>query len=373
MLRRLLREGGAERDFLEKLDIFQQNPGLLEKYMIGSEMSLEVLDLFLTRLFGSEGLSAVADAKEAVKSVLDPPPTKRNVCEKVTEGADEPWAVVEQLQQQVQDLTRQFSALQRQLQMQGNVSQVVTSITGGGAETPGSEHVSPATCTLGSLVDDVSRLKEAERKLDSRMTAVETRSAGSEWVLWAEIQHNIEIIDLKTDPLSGIIAHLTQQCGGNVYKEGIVNVTASGCFSPGSEPENVVDLGSDAHFCSNSAPDSWIRYDFKKWRMTPTSYSIRSYSGGPGYNHPKSWVLEVSNDGIDGSWEVVDTRENNKDLNNSLVTCNFEITAPPSGAFRFVRLRQTGKNHCGYDELEICAFELFGALCADERAPQRKV
>ena len=69
MLRRLLREDGAERAFLEKLDLFQQNPGLLEKYLIGSEVSLEVLDLFLSRLFGSEGLSGVADAKESVESV----------------------------------------------------------------------------------------------------------------------------------------------------------------------------------------------------------------------------------------------------------------------------------------------------------------
>ena len=50
MLKRLLREDGPERAFLEKLDIFKQNPGLLEKLLIGSEVSLAVLDLFLTRL-----------------------------------------------------------------------------------------------------------------------------------------------------------------------------------------------------------------------------------------------------------------------------------------------------------------------------------
>ena len=54
MFRRLLRDEGAERAFLEKLDIFQQNPGLLDKYLLGSEVSLAVLDLFLTRLFGSQ-------------------------------------------------------------------------------------------------------------------------------------------------------------------------------------------------------------------------------------------------------------------------------------------------------------------------------
>ena len=321
-------------------------------------MTLEVLDLFLTRLFGSEGLSAVADAKEAVKGVLDPSLAK-HVCEKVT-GRDEHWAVVEELQQQVHDLTRQFSALQRQLQMQGEASQVATSI---GCRVAGTERVSDVACTFEELVEDVTRLKEAERKLDGRMAAAETRATESEWVLWAEIQRKIETIDLKTDPLGGIITHLTRQCGGNVHKEGVVTVTASGCLGAGSDPKNVVDLGSESHFCSDSAPDSWICYDFEKSRVTPTSYSIRSYRGGPGYNHPKSWVLEVSNDGTDGSWVVLDSRKNNFILNDSLVTHNFEIATPPSGAFRFVRLRQTAKNHCGYDELEICALELFGALC----------
>ena len=75
-----------------------------------------------------------------------------------------------------------------------------------------------------------------------------------------------------------------------------------------------------------------------------------------------SWVLEVSNDGSDGSWEVVDRRENNFDLDGSHLTRNFALGTRPSGAFRFVRLRQTGKNHAGYDYLSICALELFGAL-----------
>ena len=95
MFRRLLREDGAERAFLEKLDIFQQNPGLLEKYLIGSEVSLAVLDLFLTRLFGSEGLSAVADAKEAFLN----PPCVEEKSGRVSEksSGDENRAAVEEL------------------------------------------------------------------------------------------------------------------------------------------------------------------------------------------------------------------------------------------------------------------------------------
>ena len=117
-------------------------------------------------------------------------------------------------------------------------------------------------------------------------------------------------------------------------------------------------------FASNNSPTlSWICYDFGERRVTPTSYSIRSYGNGPGNHHPKSWVLEVSNDGSEGSWAVVDSRENNSDLNDKSVTRNFALSAPRSRAFRFVRLRLTGKNHRGFDYLWICS--LFGAVSAE--------
>ena len=245
-MRRLLRGDGAGGVSLEKLELFQQNPGLLEKYLIGSEVSLEVLDLFLSRLFGSEGLFSVADAKEAVesvKSVLDSPRVEEksgNLCEKPAGRGGEHWAVVEQLQQQVRNLTRQVSALQRQLQMQGEVSHVAASL-----EEIASAHdrritetdetiqalrdeirkvdvrsrVSDVARDLGELVEEVSQLKETER------------------VLRQEIQAKIERLDLVvaplTDPLDGIIARLTRELGDNVLNEEIVQVTAS---SPNTPP-----------------------------------------------------------------------------------------------------------------------------------------
>ena len=170
------------------------------------------------------------------------------------------------------------------------------------------------------------------------------------------------------NPLDGIIAHLTRECGGNVHEKGVVTVTASSRFELEEdeegciEPKNVADLGLDSCFASKDSPNSWICYEFVGRRVTPTGYSIRSYWEGPGMANPKSWVLEVSNDGSEGSWEVVDSREDNNELNDTHVTRNFAISAPTSGAFRFVRLRLTGKNHYGNDCLALCALELFGAL-----------
>ena len=186
----------------------------------------------------------------------------------------------------------------------------------------------------------------------------------------------------KAKPLNGIIAHLTRECGGNVHDKGVVEVTAS---INGEYAKRAVDLGTNSPFYSKCEPNQWILYDFKGQRVAPTSYSIRS--GQHGY--PKSWVLEVSNDEtdigsdprrrnmgqflritpdghafhVDGKkWVVVDRRKDNFDLNDRHVTRNFGLSTPPSGAFRFVRLRLTGKNHHGDHYLRIGALELFGAL-----------
>ena len=166
----------------------------------------------------------------------------------------------------------------------------------------------------------------------------------------------------ESKKLDGVIAYLTSEWGGNVHDKGIVNVTASSVHSDHSQPKNAVDLTTDSCFWSESKPNSWICYDFKERRVIPTSYSVMSMGGGPGWNHAKSWVIEVSNDGTENSWTIIDRRDNNNDLNDSFATVNFKISRVPSDGFRFFRLRQTGKNHLGNEVLSISSLEIFGTL-----------
>ena len=149
---------------------------------------------------------------------------------------------------------------------------------------------------------------------------------------------------------------MSRECGGNVQETGVINVTASSCAA--GKIHSVVDLGSDSWFRSKNGPHSWICYDFKGMRVKPTSYSIRTAESC----FPKSWVLEVSNDGDAGMWIGIDSREGNEDLNAKHVTRNFAIALAPNKAFRFLRLRQTGKNHDGNDALELCSLEIFGTV-----------
>jgi hypothetical protein len=122
--------------------------------------------------------------------------------------------------------------------------------------------------------------------------------------------------------------------------------------------KNTVDLGTPSCFQSPNLANQWICYDFKNMRVKPTYYSVCSYSSNPNSHHLKSWALETSEDG--SKWTEVDKREDNYDLNGSNITKSFQLRRGEN--CRFVRLRQTGKNHCGFDIMMLSAFELFGTL-----------
>ena len=154
----------------------------------------------------------------------------------------------------------------------------------------------------------------------------------------------------------GIIAKLTRACGGNVHDKGIVLVTASS-EDAGRKPAHIVDLDGDNYFRSRDVAKSWIRWEFKN-PVSLVAYAMRSCAGfGMGFSHPSSWELQGSNDGT--TWNVLDRRENNDDLNGAGLIAKFRFNQAPSGKFRFIQLVQTGPNHAGNDALVLSAVEMF--------------
>jgi hypothetical protein len=75
--------------------------------------------------------------------------------------------------------------------------------------------------------------------------------------------------------------------------------------------------------------------------------------------NPKSWVVETSPD--NENWTIVDTRENNNDLDDMDVLKSFNVSSD-AGEAQFVRLRQIGPAHSGKYFMAISAFEVFGTL-----------
>ena len=382
MLRRLLRDSEAAKALFEKLGMFK-DPELLEKYVIASEVTVEVLDLLFCRVFGSER-APIGNASGDLSPLLEglfglPLSEERGAPGEDSSARDE---ATEGLHARVNGLERQLCALQRQLQMQGEASKVAAAVEGRLAEVADewqrricetSEAVRGDVASQVSAVSgELDRLKsevgerarngdvralseevaQLKKELGDRLSAVEKKASDGQAL--GEIRKKIEELEHGVNMVpQGIIGVLTRQCGGNVQEKGVVEVTASSCWI--GEPKNVVELGTNWFFWSKDESNSWICYDFKERRVAPTSYSIRTDCS----RFPKSWVLEVSNG---GSWTVVDRRENNEDLNGEYVTRNFALSAPPSGRFRFVRLRQTGKTHGGRDILILASLEVFGTL-----------
>jgi hypothetical protein len=174
-----------------------------------------------------------------------------------------------------------------------------------------------------------------------------------------------------SDPLEGIIAHLTSRCGGNVHDCGVVNVTSSAEGRqrfPQYDGKSAADLKQDSLFISPNRPrtanipherNNWLCYDFKDRRIVPTHYSIRSeYNGKVDDCNLKSWLVEVSMDGQ--QWTEIDRRENNSELNGRDITRTFNVSRSAPG--RLIRLVNIGRNHQGSDTLLISSWEIFGSL-----------
>jgi hypothetical protein len=170
--------------------------------------------------------------------------------------------------------------------------------------------------------------------------------------------------DVEIDVPDGIIAHLTRECGGNVHDQNVVEVTSPKPENPGDVGKNVADMESASYFYSvyrhRSADiphtrNNWVCYDFKKRRIVPTHYTVRTSLGRA---HLKSWLVETSADGQ--TWQEVDHRENNEQLNHPNCAGTFAVAGGVE--CRFIRLVNIGKNHNNNDTLMISAWEIFGTL-----------
>lgn len=162
----------------------------------------------------------------------------------------------------------------------------------------------------------------------------------------------------------GIIHELTKEFGGNVDDKGIVKVTSSSPLNGVYYPKNAVDLDNcKQYFCSQNIANTWLQYDFQKQKVCPTHYSIRSrHDDGKNGHHPKSWVIEGSND--NSKWTILDSQTDSPFLNDRSAVHTFEIKNAEKNreGFRYLRIRYTGPNWYNHNYMVISALEYFGSL-----------
>ena len=135
--------------------------------------------------------------------------------------------------------------------------------------------------------------------------------------------------------------------------KGVVKITASSHMC--NQCHQVTDYAWNEYWVTNDEPNSWICFDFKEKRLCLTGYSLKS---GESY-YLLHWVIEGSDDG--DSWHKLDRRDA-RDLKGKYVTKTFECEFKDPKSFRYIRLRQTGKNIWENDHLCLSEIEFFGVL-----------
>lgn len=159
------------------------------------------------------------------------------------------------------------------------------------------------------------------------------------------------------EPGSGIINYLLKESKGAIENE--INVTSSSVLY-NNIPQNVLHFNTNEEFYAEDGKNNWICFEFKNHKIIPNKYSVISYDGGTNSRHPKSWVIQGSND--NENWDTISEEIDCPYLNKSYTTYTFDIKKQNNQDFKFIRMLSTGPSWNNKNSFAICAFEVYGEL-----------
>ncbi|KAK8896668.1 hypothetical protein M9Y10_014581 [Tritrichomonas musculus] len=159
-------------------------------------------------------------------------------------------------------------------------------------------------------------------------------------------------------PFDGIINYLRKESNGNL--ESKIEITSTP-IRGSRVPQNAILYEDQTKwFHSSNIENSWICFYFKDHRIVLKDYIIRSSNYAQNNEHPKSWVIEGSND--NSKWEICDEQKNCNFLNGNNIVHTFSIHNENLKEFRYIRMRQIDTNWRNDNDLSIDSFELYGKL-----------
>lgn len=163
--------------------------------------------------------------------------------------------------------------------------------------------------------------------------------------------------DKETD-FNGIINYI------KTHSEDIneqISITSSTQRNTRCSPINTINYSNPkAEFCSKEEDSPWICFDFKEKRVIPKGYIIRSCPFATNGSHPKSWVIEGSNDGE--KFDVIDNRRNCPLLNGKSYVNRFPIQNPTNQKYQYLKMRLIDVNWYNRKVLNINNIEFYGQL-----------
>lgn len=129
-----------------------------------------------------------------------------------------------------------------------------------------------------------------------------------------------------------------------------------------NNPKSIIFNNITGFFGVRDPTSQWICFEFKKFKVIMKSYTIRSYKGG--VRHPKSWIIEGSEDF--NLWDKIDEQKDciymkgESSPDNHVHT--FIVQNQNHKPFKFIKITQTDKNWGSDTDFIINCIELYGSL-----------
>lgn len=171
----------------------------------------------------------------------------------------------------------------------------------------------------------------------------------------------IEFVSTNENEFKGIINHLRSQSNNKIENEVIVTASSVLHNVVKYHPQNVVlFVDQSKWFGTNNEPNCWLKLDFKDRRVIPTDYIVKSFPAGVNSYHPKSWLIEGSND--DQNWDSLDKQDNCSYLNGYNCVHTFKMSHQSTKEYRYIRMKLTGPNWHGNNYFAIDSIDIYGKL-----------
>lgn len=159
----------------------------------------------------------------------------------------------------------------------------------------------------------------------------------------------------------GIIHYLATANGTrpflNPATDGTIKTSASS-LAQDSLPASSIAGQATVRCVTQARPNSWMKVDFKDYRVRPTHYSLRHYSSWD-TEALRFWNLEGSND--NDTWTTLSTHLNDTALDSKGDTHTWAVD-DTSLSYRYFRVIQTGRNSNQHFYLALSGIEFYGDL-----------
>lgn len=164
--------------------------------------------------------------------------------------------------------------------------------------------------------------------------------------------------------LYGIVKYLTNESGGNIHQNGVIELKSS------SEQNNhkvfnlvnLNDFSRNSMWSPNGERNSTVTFNFKDKKVLLTHYTFCTPSEST-RDYPRSWIVECSND--NENWICLDERKDETVMNNFNVRHTFQCNNQKNDFYQFIRIRSTGpcwNPRCTRYFFDLAAVEFFGYL-----------